>query len=138
MDPKELNIGNHVKDRVGGIGVVHSVKPESVLVITEMEEILRENIHPVLLTLELVEQLGYKEDTLRRGKFKRIFIQDSVTLFMYETNQGDQLFSLYEIPSRNLATLLKNGSVNIQKIEHVHRLQNLHFELTNIKINLPL
>ena len=129
MDPKEVRIGNLVNYNEDGYGFddyVVIIEPHEIHTYrTIAERIKNAEFHPIPITPEWLERLGFE---------KRISPKGHENWVMY--SQHHFAFVLREITPFIGFTYHSYGTDHSLQIDHVHQLQNLYHALTGQELTV--
>ena len=129
MDPKEVRIGNLVNYNDGEYGFddyVVIIEPHEIHTYrTIAERIKNAEFHPIPITPEWLERLGFE---------KRISPKGHENWVMY--SQHHFAFVLREITPFIGFTYHSYGTDHSLQIDHVHQLQNLYHALTGQELTV--
>lgn len=140
MDAKELRIGNYIEPitkspcTVTGVNLQKVKDGDLVFIYADYQSFLPEHIHPIELTPEWLERLGFKLKKGTPANSEMIYCD-------FEVRIKDFRIYVAESP-----TELKQSSIHIKsdsryfpelaEFGYVHQLQNLYFALTGEELTL--
>ena len=126
MKANELRIGNCVKTKINGLGIVEAISGTKILYSRNYDSLDIEYFEPIPLTEKWYLDSGFKKDSY--GNFNISINKDFLLL---ETMRVGDEWCVFIVKKNNT-----EECCSLYRIKYVHQLQNLYFSLTNKELTI--
>jgi len=133
LKANELRVGNIVSTVKLNNGIVRGITDEKIMVKFK-DSTISSNIdffYPIPLTEEILLKCGFDEKSTCLSKM----LNTADTYLEIRERNNEYYVSIYQFTESSYDD---NNTVFLNKINHIHQLQNLYFALTNEELTIKL